>query len=193
MSKRLARVGVIILALILSTGMIGASSFTKATLDRDTNINVVADDSGVIALIDGDSGGVVAVDSSTGELTIDFGVASASGVNVNSTYELGTSDWSSASADEEAFNITNQDSVAHTITLNYSADQADVVGDGFESVKFKVFNSTGDNVVTASEENTGSFNAGSSETFATVVIVNTTVSGIDKNDDLSGTLNITAT
>lgn len=193
MSKRLARVGVIVLALILSTGMIGASSFTKATLDRDTNINVVADDSGVIALIDGDSGGVVAVDSSTGELTIDFGVGSASGVNVNSTYELGTSDWSSASADEEAFNITNQDSVSHTITLNYTVDTGDGVGDTFDSVKFKVFDSSGTNVATASEETTDSFTAASGGSFATVVIVNTTVSGVDKNSDLSGTLNVTAT
>lgn len=192
MSKRLARVGVIILALILSTGMIGASSFTKATLDRDTNINVVADDSGVIALIDGDSGDVVQVDSSTGELTIDFTIGSASGVNVNSTYELGNPDWSS-DTDEQAFNITNQDGVSHTITLNYTVDSGDGEGDSFDSVKFEVFDSTATNVATASEETDGSFTAASGETFATVVIVNTTVSGVDKNSDLSGTLNVTAT
>lgn len=171
--------------------MIGASSFTKATLDRDTNIDVVADDSGFIALIDGDSGDVVRTKSG-GELTIDFSSGSASGVNVNSTYELGTRDWSSASTDEEAFNITNSDGVSHTIYLNYSVDDASAL-DGNDNVQFKVFDSSATNVATASEETTDSFTAGSGETFATVVIVNTTVSGFTNSTDLSGTLNVTAT
>lgn len=191
MSKRIARVGVIVVALILSTGMIGASSFTTATLERDTNINVVADDSGVIALIDGDSGDVVKQDSN-GELKIDFTVGSASGVNVDSIYELGNPDWSS-NTDEQAFNISNEDGVDHTITLNYTVASGDGQGDSPDSVTFKVFNSSANNVATATEDADASFTAASGETFATVVIVNTTMSGITNSSDLSGTLNVTAT
>lgn len=193
MSKRLVRVGVIAVVLLLSTGMIGASSFTTATLERDTSIDVVADDKGVIALIDGDSGAVVQ-QQSNGELTIDFTVGSASGVNVNSTYELGNPNWNDASSDEEAFNITNQDGVSHTITLNYTVDSGDGVGDGATSVEFQVYDSSGTNVATEDEESgDASFTASSGETFATVVVVNTTMDGVDKNSDLSGTLNVTAT
>lgn len=184
----------IIAAMVLTgTGVIAASSFTTATLSRDTQIDVVSDANGFIALTDGDSGGVVYVDSTTGELKIDFAAGSATGVNVNSTYELGTPSWSPGN--ERAFNITNQDTVSHSIRLNYTvSDGTSGVGDGSSSVEFQVYNSTGTNVATEDEE-TGdvSFTATSGETFAVVVVVDTTMAGVDKSDDLSGTLNVTAT
>lgn len=181
---------IVALMLVFGTGVIGASSFTTATLTRDTNIDVVADSNGVIALIDGTSGGIV-TEKSTGELTIDFQVGSATGVNVNSTYELGDP---SAPGTERAFNITNQDSVQHTIELDYTVDTGDGVGDGTNSTEFQVYDSSGTAVTTVSEEDNGaSFTAGSGETFAVVVVVDTTMAGVDKSSDLSGTLNITAT
>lgn len=182
------RTGLFVTIVLLLTGMVASSAFTTATLERDTNIDVVADDQGIIALTDGNSGGIVDVDSSTGELTIDFAVGSASGVNVNSTYELGDPNDPTS---EMAFDITNQDSVAHTIGLNYTVDTGDGVGDPDSSVQFRVYDSTGSQVATEDEESgTDSFTAASGETFHVVVIVDTTVGGVDQSSDLSGTLHI---
>lgn len=176
--------------LLTGTGIIAASSFTTATLTRDTSIDVVNDANGVIALIDGNSGGIVTVDGTTGELNIDFGVGSATGVNVDSVYELGDPDDPS----QRAFNITNQDSVSHTIELNYTVTTGDGVGDGANSTEFMVFDSSGTKLITVSEEDGGaSFTAGSGESFAVVMVVDTTMAGVDQNSDLSGTLEVTAT
>lgn len=173
--------------LLLGTVAIASSAFTTATLERDTSIDVVSDDAGIIALTDGNSGGIVTIDSS-GELSIDFGVGSASGVNVDSIYELGDPDDPS----QRAFNITNQDSVSHSIELNYTVSTGDGVGDGESSVAFSVFDSSGTQVATEDEESgTASFTAASGETFAVVVVVDTTPGSVDQSSDLSGLLRIT--
>ena len=184
-------IGIIAVMLLTGTGIIAASSFTTATLSRDTNINVVSDDNGIIALIDGNSGAIVAVDGTTGELNIDFTVGSATGVNVDSVYELGDQNDPS----QRAFNITNQDGVSHSIELNYTvSDGTSGVGDGSSSVQFLVFDSSGTQVASEDEESgTASFTANSGETFAVVVVVDTTMAGVDQTDDLSGTLSVTAT
>ena len=184
-------VAIIAVMLLTGTGVIGATSFTTATLARDTSIDVVSDAEGVIALVDGNSGGVVRVDGTTGELRIDFAVGSALGVNVDSRYELGDP----ADPTQRAFNVTNQDTVAHTVTLNYTvADGTSGVGDGQSSVRFLVFDASGTQVADEDEEaGTASFTANSGESFAVVVIVDTTMAGVDQSDDLSGTLAVTAT
>lgn len=182
---------VVIAAMLLTgTGVIAASSFTTATLTRDTNIDVVSDADGVIALTDGNSGSIVTVDGTTGELQIDFAVGSATGVNVDSRYELGDPDDPS----QRAFNITNQDSVSHDITLNYTvSDGTSGVGDGESSVQFLVFDASGTQVASEDEESgDATFTAASGETFAVVVVVDTTMAGVDQSSDLSGTLNVTA-
>ena len=184
-------VAIVAVLLLTGTGVIGATSFTTATLTRDTNIDVVSDADGVIALLDGNSGGIVAVDPATGELQIDFGVGSALGVNVDSRYELGDP----ADPSQRAFNVTNQDTVAHDVSLNYTvADGVSGVGDGQSSVEFLVFDSSGAQVAAEDEEaGTAVFTANSGESFAVVVIVDTTMAGVDQSDDLSGTLAVTAT
>lgn len=182
------RVGLFTVMVLLLTGLIASSAFTTASLERDTSIDVVSDDAGIIALTDGTSGGVVSVDSS-GELSIDFRVGSAGGVNVNSTYELGDP---ASPTTVQAFNITNQDSVGHTIGLNYSVASGDGVSDGSPSVEFQVYDSTGTQVATEDESSgTGSFSAASGETFYVVVVVDTTVGSLDQSSDLSGTLRVT--
>lgn len=187
MKQRIAIVAVLIL---VATGITTASSFTTATLSRDTNINVVSDSNGVIALVDGNSGGIVA-EQSNGELTIDFtNAGSATGVNVESTYELGDP----ANPSQRAFNITNQDSVDHTIELNYTVSSGDGVGDGASSVEFRVYDSSGTNLATEDEESgTASFTATSGDSYAVVVIIDTTVGSLTDADDLSGTLEVSAT
>lgn len=184
-------VAVIAVMLLTGTGVIAASSFTTATLARDASIDVVSDSNGVIALVDGNSGGIVAVDGATGELRIDFGVGSALGVNVDSVYELGDP----ADPSQRAFNVTNQDTVTHNVTLNYTvADGTSGVGDGQSSVEFLVFDSSGTQVAAEDEEaGTATFTANSGESFAVVVVVDTTMAGVDQTSDLSGTLGVTAT
>jgi hypothetical protein len=68
MSKQLVRVGVLAVILVVSTGIIGASSFTTATLERSTSIDVVADgiERGVFRDVDPES-------AATLILTLDLG------------------------------------------------------------------------------------------------------------------------
>lgn len=188
------RVLALVATVLLGATMIGASAFTTATLERDTTIDVVSDQNGIIGLVDGDSGNLVYEDGSTGELKIDFTNACAGcGANVDSRYEIGTTGWSSASSDEEAFNITNQDSVSHSITLNYTVSSGAGDANSYNETEFQVYDSTGSRVLTISEEDSGrSFTAGSGESYAVVVIIDTRHANIDQNDDLSGTLNVTA-
>lgn len=189
--RTVLRMSILAVLLLLATGAIASSAFTTATLERGTSINVVSDDQGVIALTDGNSGDVVQIDGSTGELRIDFAVGSASGVNVNSTYDLGDS---ADPTNSRAFNITNQDGVSHTIELNYTVSDGSGVGDSQSSVQFEVYDAAGTQVAVEDEESgTASFTAASGETFAVVVLVDTTMSGVDQNSDLSGTLYVTAT
>lgn len=181
------KITIIVVLLVAGTGVIGASSFTTATLERDANIDVVADNSGFIGLTDGNSGNIVQVASD--ELTISFVQGSATGVNVNSRYELGNA----SDPSQRAFNITNNDGVSHTITLDYSVTSGDGVGDGFNHTEFRVYDSTGSNVAIASEEGSDSFTATSGGSYAVVMIVDTTDDTLGSAADLSGTLNVTAT
>ena len=187
------KIAVVALLVLVATGITTASSFTTATLTRDASIDIVADNEGVIGLIDGNSGDVVQVDSTTGELQIDFGgVGTAQGVNVDSVYELGDP----ADPTTRAFNITNQDGVAHTINLNYTVtgSTTNVVGNNHNATEFQVYDSSGSHVVTVSEEDSGaSFSMASGESVAVVVVVDSTHAQIDQNDDLSGIFQVTAT
>lgn len=183
------RIAIVALLVLVATGLTTASSFTTATLSRDTNINVVNDAEGIIALIDGNSGGIVR-NGSNGELKIDFTVGSAQGVNVDSRYELGDP----ANPSQRAFNITNHDSVAHTIELDYTVSSGDGVGDSINNTEFRVYDSSGSLVAVESEDSgTASFSANSGESFAVVVIVDTTNAGVTNSSDLSGTLSVTGT
>lgn len=173
--------------LLLSTGVIGASSFTTATVERGTNIDVVADDSGFIGLTDGNSGDVVQI--SSGELTISFVQGAATGVNVNSLYELGDPN----DPTQRAFDLTNNDGVSHDITLSHTVTSGDGVGDGFNQTEFRVYDSTDAHVTTASEEGSATFTAASGNTYAVVVVVDTRNGSLGTAADLSGTLNVTAT
>ena len=186
MNRKIIIVTVMLLA---AAGITTASSFTTATLSRDTSINVVSDSNGVIALIDGNSGSMVS-QKSNGELTIDFAAGSGSGVNVDSTYELGDPNDPS----QRAFNITNQDGVSHQIELNYTVSSGDGVGDGTSNVEIQVFDASGTNVATEDEDSgTATFTATGGETFAVIVVVDTTNVGVTDSSDLSGTLAISAT
>jgi hypothetical protein len=190
---------VFLAVLALGTLVIGAAAFTTATLQRDTTIDVVADDNGIIALGDGDSGGLVDV-RSNGELTIDFtrgGAISGGGANVESIYELGDPD--NQPTGEYAFNITNRDTVSHEIALNYTVDNGNGQGDGYNNTEFEVFDGGTSELVVSEEDdtsgNTITLNSGETNNITVTVDTraNDTSSTVDNTSDLSGTLNITAT
>lgn len=191
--RKLTQLGVLALALVLATGLIGASSFTTATLTRDASIDVVSDTNGFIGLADEHSSNIVS-ENGDGALTIDFAQNSATGVNVNSTYEIGVPGTSDA-ANEAAFSITNNDGVAHDIKLNYTVtDSAPVVGDGANSTEFQVYDSDSNSIATISEEDSGStFSLAGGTTYYVVIVVDTTPAAVTQSEDLSGTLEVTAT
>lgn len=178
----------LVVVLLVASSIVSATAFTTATLSRDTNVDVVADNNGIIALTDGTSGGLVTqVD---GELRIDFSnPGSGLGANVNSRYELGDPNDPTS---EMAFNVTNQDTVAHDLSIEYTgATDEGVAGD---QIEFRVYDSSGTHLTTVSEETTGSVGSAdfaSGTTLHVVVVVDT--NGMTTNGDLSGTLNITAT
>lgn len=177
---------VVLIAVLASGLVIGSTAFTTATLDRDASIDVVADGNGIIGLEDGTSGGLVTVTNDV--LTIDFDPsASGYGVNVDATYELG--DDGSPTTDM-AFNVTNQDTVDHTVQLSYAFDSSDP-DDGVANVVYTVYSSSGTLVATVDEDTTDSFTASSGVTYHVVVTVDTT--GLSASNDLSGTMTVTAT
>ena len=60
--------------LLVGTVSIGASAFTAATVERSASVDVVADNEGLLALTDGNSGNLVFQDGSTEQLGIDVRV-----------------------------------------------------------------------------------------------------------------------
>jgi len=173
------------IALLLVLGAFGASALSTGYVDRTASIDVVADDSGLIGLTDGNAGSLV--DTSGDKLTIDFSQASASGANADGHFELGDP----ANGNQtHAFNITNNDNAAHTLSLNYTLDTDD--SESGANVTYEVYDSTNTQLLKATDENgeqSSSTDAVSSgETVHAVVIVDTT----DKtsSDDLSGTLRV---
>lgn len=184
----LAIIGV---ALLVGVAFIGASAFTTATLERDANIDVVADPSGIIALQDGTSGGLVQQEAN-GEIAIDFENAGAGlGANVQSRYELGDP---ANPTTEYAFNITNQDTVSHQIELEYTVADGTGVGDGVNATEFQAYvGGTPVDAIESEEAGTATYSLNSGQTSEVVVIVDTRKGNLQSTGNLSGTLNITAT
>lgn len=168
------------------TATLGVSAFTTGSLDRSSNVNVVTDDKGLIALSDGTSGDLVKMNS-TGSLTIDFTRGGAGGANTDGHFELGNP---SDANNQSAFNITNQDATAHDLTIKYTGVSESQDTDA--NIQFQVYDSTGTQVATVSEESTSAtISSVSSGTTHYVVIVVDTY-GLDSSVDLSGTLTVSA-
>lgn len=179
------KIAIVSVALLLVLGAFGASALTSAYVDRTASIDVVSDDTGLVGLSDGNSGSLVQV--SGDQLQIDFSSSGANGVNTDGQFELGDP----ANGNQTyAFNITNNDDVAHTLSLNYTLDTAE--SESGANVTYEVYDSNNTQLLAATDENgeqSSSTDALSSgETVHVVVIVDTT----DKtsSDDLSGTLRV---
>jgi hypothetical protein len=169
--------------LIVAAATLGASAYTSASVERTSNVNVVNDDTGLLALEDGTSGDLV-FQNSSGALEIDFTQGGAGGVNTNATYTLGNT---SSSTTQTAFNLTNLDAESHDITLSYTGSDAE---DTDENLQFRVYNSTGSKITTVSEESDAMTLNGvaSGETHYVVIVVDT--HGVSNETDLSGTLEV---
>ena len=136
-----------------SSAAVGTGAFTAAEINgRDANINVVSDTDGLIGL---KAGGSDLVSDDGGEngnqLAIDFDPdgADGSGVNPNSTYQVGglggvdnldeipgapgavpsaeeiAIDTESHITESYAFKLTNQSGSSHAVELTYDANDAD--------------------------------------------------------------------
>ena len=116
-----------------SSAAVGTGAFDSMSAERGATINVVDDSNGLIALSDKTDSDVVR--ASGGELVIDFNPENeGTGVNVDSRYQVGRminyppgeapglldTEASPVTYEEPAFSITNQDTVEHDISLNYS-------------------------------------------------------------------------
>lgn len=179
---------------VLGTG-IGATAYTTATVDRSATIDVVSDDTGLIGLGTGTSGDLI-YQKANGTLAIDLTQGSATGANVNSTFTFGSE---SDAANSYGFTVTNNDTAARDVTLDYTLTNTDPDTNN-PNVQFKVYDSTGAAVETDTNGNTISIadesasytisGAAAGTAYYVVLVIDT--NGLDSTADLSGTLNVTA-
>ena len=173
------------MAVIIVAATLGASAYTSGTVKRSSTVNVVNDDTGLLALADGTSGGLV-FQNASGALEIDFTKGGAGGVNAESHYELGNP---ADAVNQSAFNITNLDAESHDITVSYTGANA---GDADANIEFQIYDSSKVKIATVSEEVTSDTitGAASGATYYVVIVVDT--NGVSSGTDLSGTLEVSA-
>lgn len=180
MSSKL-KVGVLVVLMVAASATFAASANTTANIDRSSSANVVTDDAGLIGIQANTSSGVVQ-QNSTGAVTVDFARGAASGVNTAATFEVGDPNNGNESY---AFNITNQDTESHSLSLAYSG----ATTNSNPNIEFQVYDGSGTSLGTADEEGTSaSTTLSSGQTVYVVVVVDT--HGLDTSSDLSGTLTV---
>jgi hypothetical protein len=177
----------LVAGLILIAGVsVGTSAFTTADIDRQANVDVVADDTGLLGLTDGNSGNLV-FQNTDDQLEIDFTKGNATGANTDALFTLGDGANPSVS---QAFIITNNDAEAHTINATYNADTNDAVDT--DNLRFEVYDTGGNSVGTVSASgDTADWSAAAGSEYYVVVTVDTGHDGatvLKSGDDLSGTL-----
>jgi hypothetical protein len=175
--------------LLVASVSFGATAFTTATVDRQANIDVVADNNGLLALVDGNSGNLVYQDASTEQLGIDFTKGTATGANVNAKFELGDPAGPTAS---NAFKIENRDAEQHQINVAYTGGTTN----GEENLNVSIYDNAGNLLDSANEEGTtASFTAPAGNTFYVVLTIDTgggaAATDLTSASDLSGTISFT--
>lgn len=183
MQTRILTVAMVVIAI---SAVVGMSAYTTGNVTRSSNVNVVSDDVGLIGLEDGTSGDLVQQNAS-GALTVDFSRAGGTGVNTAAHFELGNP---SDANNQSAFNITNNGGTARDLTIAYN--NAGGTSDADANIQFQVYDGTGTQVATVSEESTSATITGvaSGTTHYVVIVVDT--NGLDSTADLSGTLKVSA-
>ena len=178
MSKRL----LIGLALVvMSASVVGAASYTSATVDREASIGVSADDTAIIGL---DPGPVDGVWKTNGKLDIELG--QDDGLNNQATFRFGDS---SDVQNTYAFRVVNNGDSDYTFDISYSLDGTDP-DSGTQNVKFDFYAADSPSAVTVDEDNNQEITMSAGEIRYVVIVVDT--SSINGAGDLSGTLTISA-
>ena len=176
----------LVAGILLVAGVsVGTSAFTTAQVDRQANVDVVADEAGLLGLTDGTSGELVFQDGE-GQLGIDFTAGTAGGANTNALFELGNP---ADPTNSQAFMITNNDVESHVINTEYRANTSDAATE--DNLKFEVYDNNGDLVDTISASgSTASWSAPANTAYYVVVTVDTGHSSdlLGPDADLSGTL-----
>lgn len=104
----------------------GSGAFTSASAERDITVDVVGDSSGLMALMPDTSGDIVREEN--GELVIDFtSDGDASGVNINSEYEVGDPNFASGNVSEPAFLLQNNSDNDVELTVTYTVDDPSAI------------------------------------------------------------------
>ncbi|WP_435066890.1 hypothetical protein [Haloplanus sp. C73] len=147
----------------------------------------MSDDAGLIALSDGTSGGLVA--QSNGKLTIDFTNGGAGGVNPDASYQLGDD---TDPTNKTAFNVSNLDAETHDLTVSYTGVDGGATGDGTANIQFNIYDDTGTQVGTVSEESTSATVSSVASGSTLYVVVNVDTTGLTSSTSLSGTLEVSA-
>ena len=183
----------IVLALfVAAVSVIGAASYTQATVDRDANIQVQSDSAALVGLSVG--GGITDTDDSVQMndeklfLNLDD---DGTGVNGNATFHYGAD--TARDTSNSAFNVTNNDADgSRDFTLSYVETTA--TANTNPNVKFDVYsdsNGTFEKIGAVSEESDmPTRTLGSSETLYVFVTVDTT--NLSSTDDLSGRFTVKA-
>lgn len=178
-------VAALLVGLLVASSFVGAAAFTNASVDRSASIDVTTDDAGIIGLQAGNTS--LVTQNSTGALSIDAAVGSASGINTAAVVEVGDTGNPTTTY---AFTVTNNAGNPKDIKFSYAVTGTDT--DTADDLTFTVYDSTGTSVGSFAEG--GSFTrtgVSSGATYYVIITIDTT--GNAPSDDLSGTLSITAT
>ncbi|WP_418284239.1 hypothetical protein [Halorubrum sp. DTA46] len=196
----------------------GTGAVTTFTADRSANVAKVTTDSGGIISISAGTGADDSVDMSDGTLSIDLSGTDGEGINLDSVYTIGE-DLDQISADLEdvhtAFVVQNNDNIAHDLSFNYTLDDRSWVDEsdlnwnsefGGSTITFRPFaqgpspwsavNTNSQTVPDYHEDDPGgvpSAYLGPGEQVAFQIIVDTTGEDASTDDNLSGTLELSAT
>jgi hypothetical protein len=190
-----------------SATVLGTSATTTFNLnDRGVGANVVADSNGAIRLADRTPENNIVNQNSSGELEIDFAESNAGGVNIGSVVEIGDVDNAKLGGGDPAFAIENQATanldleVVFEAGSNYSSGGSEltfgVAYNGAGTTKETIGSSiTSGDTVTIYDQDVNGFDdalkPGQRAGFA--LRVDADNSGSSTSDNLSGTLDISAT
>lgn len=182
---------VVVVALVAVVGVTGASAFTTATVARNAQIDVAADENAVIGL---EPGPVSGVDTTDGQLSVALGQeGSASGLNADGTFAYGDN---SSATSTYAFAVTNNDSDTRYFEFSYALTNTDP-DTNTDNVEFELFDDSGSAVsgdagrASATEDDDlTSVSIGSGTTYYVVIVVDTT--GVSSGNSLDGTLTVSA-
>jgi len=175
----------VVAALIVASVAVGSAAFTSGEVERTASVQVVGDANAVTGL---QPGSTPVVTTSTGDqLQIDFSeYSNAEGINGNATYTIGNH---SAPNSTYAFNLTNNGDSEHDYKFEYNFTNTPPTD---SSVTFTAYDESETEIAQATDSNPAQMTLPTTETAYVVIEVDS--SSADANtDDLSGTLNITAT